>query len=712
MVFPAPRLVTLALLCLTACQEAAAPELLDAGPAQPFHHAPIAKRERTTLELNGRRLTDDYGWLRKKGTPEVEAYLKAENEWTDLVMAPTRPLQDTLYTEMVSRVQETDVSVPYLERGYFYSTRTQAGKQYPVLSRWKGEKGASQLLLDLNELGKNEKYIGLDEFEVSDDNRWLAYSLDVTGFRDFTLSFKDLETGGEAPEHIPHVRSASWAADNKTVFYTVENDAKRAWRLYRHALGTPPEKDALVYEEADEHFDVGVSRTRSGTYLVMVADSLTTSESRVLDARTPAGAWRVVLPRKHDVQYAIDHRGGSFFILINDKGRDFRLVEAPVEAPASFTRELVPLRPDVVLEQAEVFQDFYVLHERANGLPRIRVVELGRNRESIVEFPDADFVAWGEANVEFGARAYRYAYESLITPTTVMERTIATGETKLLKRQPVPTYDAAKYETARAFATAADGTRIPVSLAFKKGTPRDGSAPLYLRAYGSYGSTYDTHFADTDVSLLDRGVVLAVAHIRGGGELGKAWHDAGRMMNKKTTFTDFIACAEYLVAEKWTSPKRLAINGASAGGLLMGAVLNLRPDLFKAAYVEVPFVDVINTMLDESLPLTVPEFEEWGNPKQPAELEYMLGYSPYDNVAVKAYPAMLVRSAYNDSQVLYHEPAKWVAKLRAMKTDGNPLLLRMEMQPAGHGGRSGRYDALHDEAFSSAFVLTQLGITK
>lgn len=712
MAFPSPRLATLALLCLAGCRQDAAPAPADAGPAEPFHHAPIARRERTTLELDGHRLNDDYAWLRHKGAPEVEAYLQAENEWTDVVMAPTRPLQDALYAEMVARVQETDVSVPYLERGYFYSTRTEAGKQYPILSRWKGEKGASQLLLNLNELGKGEKFIGLDEFQVSGDNRWLAYSLDVTGFRDFTLSFKDLETGGQAPERVPHVSSAAWAADDKTVFYTVENDAKRSWRLYRHQVGTAPGKDPLVYEEPDEHFDLSVSRTRSGTWLVLMADSLTTSEARVLDARTPAGAWRVVLPRKHDVQYALDHRGGSFFLTINDKGRDPRLVEAPVDAPANFLRELVPLRAGAVLESAEVFQDFYVVHERVNGLPRLRVVEFPKGRESIVEVPDADFSAWGEGNVEFGAKAYRYVWESMITPTTVMERTVATGETRLLKRQPVPTYDAARYETARAFATAADGTKIPVSLAFKKGTPRDGSAPLYLRAYGSYGSSYDARFADTDVSLLDRGVVLAVAHVRGGGELGKAWHDAGRMMNKKTTFTDFIACAEWLIAERWTSRERLAINGASAGGLLMGAVLNLRPDLFKAAFVEVPFVDVVNTMLDESLPLTVPEFEEWGNPKDPAALEYLLGYSPYDNVAVKAYPAMLVRSAYNDSQVLYHEPAKWVAKLRAMKTDGHPLLLRMELDPAGHGGRSGRYDALHDEAFASAFVLTQLGLSK
>jgi oligopeptidase B len=687
--------------------------------------------------LHGAERVDDYFWLRQKDAPEVVDYLTSENRYTDASMRPTEQLQKTLYEEMLSRIEENDTSVPSRDHGYFYYSRVEQGKQYRIMCR-KSAVGAAdddrtgatatapeEVLIDLNELGKTHKFVGLGAMEPSDDQQKLAYTVDLTGFRQYTLRFKDLRTGVTSTEEIPRVDSVAWAADGRTVFYVVEDPvAKRAGRLYRHVVGTDPKNDPLVYEEKDERFSINVYRTRSEAYLVLASGSMTTSEVRVLRADRPEGAWQLVEPRQQDHEYSVDHRGDRFYIRTNSpvaggpKARNFRLVSTQVDRPGRANwQEVVPHRDDVMLEQVELFADFAVLHERTDALPRLRILRLDAHgvpgTVEEVKMPEVLLTVFGGANPEFSTRVYRFNYQSPVTPSSVYDYDTSTRTLTLLKRDRVNGgYDPSRYETARIHATAPDGTPIPISLVYKKGLGADRAHPnpLLLYGYGSYGISMPLSFSSNRVSLLDRGVVWAIAHIRGGGDLGKKWHEQGRMSTKMNTFTDFIACGEKLVKLGWTSPERLAIQGGSAGGLLMGAVTNLRPDLWKAVVAQVPFVDVINTMLDESLPLTVGEFEEWGNPKKKNEYDVMIRYSPYDNVQPKAYPSMLVMTSYNDSQVMYWEPAKWVAKLRAKKTDHHPLLMRINMEPAGHGGQSGRYNQMHENAFVYAFVLYQLGI--
>jgi oligopeptidase B len=673
---------------------------------------PVAKREPTTTHIHGAERVDDYAWLRRKGAPDVEAYLRAENAYADAVMRPTEALQRRLYDEMFGRVQQAELSAPYPKGGWLYYWRTEEGKQYPTACRKRPAEGAAEeVLLDLNELAKAEKFLSLGAFEVSDDGNLLAYSIDTQGFRVYDLHVKDLRSG-RTLEGVAHdVGGVAWAADGETIFYVTKDAAKRPHRLHRRAKGAGAAGDAVVYEERDERFSVGVRRTRSGAYLVVDASSHTTSESHVLDAARPAGALRVVAPRRQGHEYEVDHRGGEFYIRTNDRGRNFRLVAAPVADPSPAKwREIVPHRDDVMLEHVDVFEDFYALLERQDALPRVRLV--GASGKSVkVAMPEPVYSLAPGDNREFKAKAYRYVYTSFVTPESVYDVDAETGESALVKRTPVPNYDPSLYAQERTYAVAPDGARVPVSLVYKKGAQaRDGRAPVYLMGYGSYGVTIPVAFRLTPVSMLDRGVTFAFAHVRGGGDLGKRWHEEGRMMQKRNTFTDFVAAAEHLVAERYAAPGRVAAFGRSAGGLLMGAVANLRPDLFRAVVATVPFVDVVNTMLDETLPLTVGEFEEWGNPKEKPAYDYMMSYSPYDNVKAQNYPAMLVVSSYHDSQVFYHEPAKWVAKLRAVKTDRNPLVLRMDMAGAGHGGKSGRFDALRDKAFEQAFVLWQLGV--
>src|SRR5258708_5402957 len=675
---------------------------------------PVAKKVHTENHINGGTLADDYHWMREKSNPEVAQYLEAENAYADSVMKPTEGLQKKLYDEMVSHIKQTDVSVPYRKGGYLYYARWEAGKQYQIRARKKESAGApEQITVDINELAKDQKFMALAAYEVSDDGNLLAYSTDNTGFRQYRMHVRDLRTGHDLSDTAEKSGSIAWANDNQTLFYTVEDPAKRQYRFYRHKLGTDSNNDDLVYEEKDERFEVSVWKSRSGKFLFMSLESHTTSEIRYLDAATPTGDWKTIAPRQQDIEYYADHIGDQFYIRTNDKGRTFRLVSAPISSPGKKNwKEIVPVRPEVMLSDFEPFQDFYVLVERENGLPQLTVVTLAGGAKRRITYPEPVYMASPENNREFKTRTFRYEYQSLVTPPSIFDYNVETHSSTLLKQDEVPGgYEPSRYKTERIWAVARDGVKVPISVVYRKDLKKpDGSNPLYVYAYGSYGINLSPNFRATRLSLLDRGVVMAYAQIRGGGDLGKPWHDAGRMMNKMNTFTDFIDCTEYLVAQKYGARDKIAVEGGSAGGLLMGAVTNMRPDLFKVVLSHVPFVDVMNTMLDASLPLTVGEYEEWGNPNEKPAYDYMLKYSPYDNMKKGAYPALLVKTSFNDSQVMYWEPAKYVAKLRTLKTDKNVLLLKTNMA-AGHGGSSGRYDHLKEIAFDYAFMLTQLGIS-
>lgn len=690
------------------------------GLSQP----PVAKKITTTTSLHGETLVDDYFWLREKTNPEVIAYLEAENAYTDAVMKSTAALQETLYQEMLDRIKETDLTVPYRMGNYFYYSREEKGKQYRIYCRKAGSlESPEQVILDLNKLAEGQKFIRLGAFSVSPDGNLLAYSIDHTGFRNSFLHFKDLRTGKLLADSLGKVNEFGviWANDNHTLFYTTEDSAKRPFRFYRHVLGQARAQDVLLYEETDERFGVFPNASRSRTYLFINSNSLTTTEVRFLPLERPSETPRLVQPREANHEYYVDHHGERFFIRTNDQGRNFRLVAAPVSDPEKKNwQEIIPHRANVMLESMDFFTNHSVRYEREDGLLKGRVTDLRTNETHDLAFPEPVYSAFYEAdfnfdraNPEFDTSVLRFSYQSFTTPLSVFDYDMATRRRKLLKQTEVlGGYEATQYQSERIYAKAADGTRIPISLVYKNGLQRDGMRPLLLWGYGSYGLPEIADFSSNRVSLLDRGVIYAIAHIRGGGEMGKAWHDQGRMMMKRNTFTDFIAAAEHLIAEKYTSKERLAIEGASAGGLLMGAVTNMRPDLFKAVVALVPFVDVLNTMLDASLPLTVSDYEEWGNPNIKAEYDYIKTYSPYDNIERKNYPAILVKTSLNDSQVMYWEPAKYVAKLRAMKTDRNVLLLNANLSPAGHGGPSGRYKRLREEAFEYAFILGQLSVMK
>jgi oligopeptidase B len=704
---------------------------LDAATSEPTHPLPpVAARKPVEHRLNGDLRIDDYAWLREKNNPEVIQHLEAENAYTKAVLQPMEAFQEKLYHEMLSRIQQSDLTVPYQLRGYFYFTKTLEGKQYPLHYRQPGTANSSEeLVLDLNALAEGHSFLGLGAFEVSDDNTLLAHSTDTTGFRQYTLQIKDLRTGDLLSFHAERVTSATWAADNRSLFYTVEDAVtKRSHRLYRHTLGDSG-PDPLLFEESDERFRIEIERTRSGAYLILLSASHTTSEVRYLPSDNPSGEFRLIAPREDVHEYYADHhpnfatpqnnasRSDVFLIRTNSGGRTFRLVSAPVNDPQrSNWRELIPNRPAVMLSAAQPFRSHLVVFEREDGLPFLRVIPLLQHSNNLLEasyrikFDEPAYNAAPGMNPEFDQAHFRYSYESFVTPRSIFDFDVGTRQSILRKQQPVlGGYDATLYASERLHSVAVDGTRIPLSIVYRKDTQRDGSAPLLLYGYGSYGLSMPVNFNSNRLSLLDRGVIYAIAHIRGGGELGKLWHDAGRLHQKKNTFADFIASAEYLIAERFTSSKKLIIEGGSAGGLLMGAVCNMRPDLFHAVISHVPFVDVLNTMLDASLPLTVGEYEEWGNPQIAADYFYMKSYCPYTNLESKAYPAMLVKTGLNDSQVMYWEPAKYVAKLRRLKADSNRLLFKINMG-AGHGGASGRYDYLREIALDYAFLLSQLGI--
>ncbi|MBK6426220.1 MAG: S9 family peptidase [Blastocatellia bacterium] len=680
------------------------------GPGKP----PVAKKVPKKTEIHGRTLVDDYFWMREKSNPEVISYLTAETAYADAMMAHTGRFREALYSEMLGRINETDVNVPYRQDGFYYYTRTQAGKQYPILCRkWGNLDAPEKVLLDQNEMAAGGKYFSLGDVEVSNDGHLLAYTTDTTGFRQYSLHIRDLRTNKTLTDTAERVTSLNWANDNKTLFYTQEDAVtKRSDKFYRHVVGRTG--DDLLFDEKDEKFSVWSYRTRSRGYVVLVSFSSTTSENRYVSADRPGEAPTLLLPRRENHEYYVEHRGDRFYIRTNDTGKNFRLVTAPIsDARVENWMELVPARKDVMLEGVECFANFNVLQERRQGVPQLRIVDAKSGESHDVVFPEPVYSISGGSNEEFDAVKYRLNYESFVRPESVYDYDIGSRKLELLKQQEVlGGYDPAKYASERIEATATDGTNVPISIVYRRDLARDGSRPLLLEGYGSYGSSNDVDFSSNRLSLLDRGVIFGIAHIRGGGEMGKEWHDQGKMMVKKNTFTDFIACADYLVAEKYTSRDRLVITGGSAGGLLMGAVTNMRPDLAKAVVTYVPYVDVINTMLDATIPLTSVEYLEWGNPTEKPAFEYMLSYSPYDNVEKKAYPTMLVRTSLNDSQVMYWEPAKYVAKLRVMKTDTNPLLFKVKLEPGGHGGASGRYDRLKDTAYDYAFILEQVGISK
>jgi oligopeptidase B len=694
---------------------------------------PIAPQVRTETTLHGVTLSDDYRWLRDKERPEVTAYLEAENAYAETVMAPLAGLREQLYQEMLAHVKQTDVSVAFRDGDFWYYTRTEEGRQYAIHCRRPAnpslvagsqsepepEESADpveQVLLDGNQLAEGHAFFAIGATDVSDDGRWLAYTTDMTGFRQYTLSIKDLLTGETLPETVERVGSVVWAADNQTLFYTVEDEEqKRQFQLYRATRGQL-KQSVLVHQDDDERFNLGAGRTRDGRYIIMEAASHITSESWFLARDTPQGQFTVICPRQEEHEYSVDHRHGHWFIRTNDRGRNFRLVTAPVSAPgAEHWTERIAHRDDVMLEDIDLFSSFFVSTDREDGLPRLRIWQFeGDGPEAVfsneIAFPEPAYSAHPHINRIFAATAFRYGYQSLVTPSSVYEYDIAAGTSVLLKRLEIPGgFDRTLYASERVFALAEDGVKVPVSLVYRKDQRRMGSNPLYVYGYGSYGYSLPLGFSSNRLSLLDRGVVMAYAHIRGGGDLGKPWHDAGRMLVKRNSFTDFIAAVEHLTAAGYGDPARVAIEGGSAGGLLMGAVSNLRGELFRAVLSHVPFVDVINTMLDATLPLTVPEYEEWGNPNEPEYFHYMLSYSPYDNLRAAGYPAMLVKTSLHDSQVMYWEPAKYVARLRTLKTDSNPLLLVTNMQ-AGHGGASGRYDYLKEIAFDYAFLLRELGL--
>ena len=677
---------------------------------------PAAKVTARKTDVHGEALVDNYYWLREKSNAEVTSYLEAENAYTDAVMKPTTALQETLYKEMVGRIKETDVEPAYREGEYVYYKRTEQGKQYPIYARKRrgDEKAPEQITLELNQMAEGLKFMSVGDYDVSVNGQMLAFTTDTTGFREYALQIKDLTTGKLLPERVERVSSIAWANDNKTLFYVVDDvQTKRPFKLYRHTVGNAANDD-LVYEEKDEMFNLYVSRTRSRAFIVATSASHTTSEVRLIPTDKLAEAPRVIAPREAMHEYYVDHHTDRFYIRTNEGGaKNFKLVTAPVNDPARKNwKELMPHSKDVMIEDIDLFKNHLVVTVREKGLPELRITDLRDNKTHDLEFPEPAYTAALNVNKEFDSTTLRFSYQSLVTPASIYDYDMRTRERQLVKQTPVlGGYDPAQYKSERVHAVASDGTRIPISLVYKKDLQRDGKRPMLLQAYGSYGYPHPVAFTSARLSLLERGVVYAIAHIRGGGEMGKEWHDQGKMMNKKNTFTDFIASAEYLVNEKYTSKDRLVITGGSAGGLLMGAVTNMRPDLFKAVVSHVPFVDVINTMLDETLPLTVGEFQEWGNPKDKAAYDYMKSYSPYDQIAAKDYPAILVKTSLNDSQVMYWEPAKYVARLRAAKTDKNPLLLKTNMG-AGHGGASGRYDYLREIAFDYAFILGQLGATQ
>ena len=667
------------------------------------------------LEAHGEVRIDDYYWLRDRDNPEVIAYLEAENAYMDAMMADTATLQKTLFDEIRGRIKQTDSSVPAIDHGYRYYHRTEDGLEYPIYCRVKDRPGAAEeILLDVNTVAEGHDFCSAGDIHVSPESDTMVWAVDTVGRRKYELRFKDLKTGQALPDVIPAVTgSSAWANDGRTLFYTRQDPVTlRSFQVWRHVLGADPAGDTLVYQEDDETFSVYMSKTASDRFIVLESVHTLTTEVRFIDAEAPLSEPVVIAPRQRGVEYGVAHQGDRFLILTNLDAENFRLMEAPVSSPGrEHWRELIPHRDDVLLEGVRPFRDHIVLSERTGGLNRLVVMGVRDGVRHEIEFDESAYDVWVDDNREYDTGTLRFGYTSLTTPVSIYDYTMSTGERELVKqREVLGGYDPSAYVSERVMAPARDGVEIPLSILRRTDLPMDGSAPLLLHAYGSYGSSSDPGFNPEVVSLLDRGFSYAIAHVRGGQEMGRRWYEDGKLLNKKNTFTDFIDCARYLVERGYTSPAGLVARGRSAGGLLMGAVANMEPGIFAAVVAHVPFVDVITTMFDESIPLTTSEFDEWGNPEDREFYDYMLSYSPYDQVEAKDYPAMMVTAGLHDSQVQYWEPAKWVAKLRALKTDDNLLVFRTRME-AGHGGASGRYEAFREVAEEYAFMLKAVGLS-
>jgi oligopeptidase B len=663
---------------------------------------------------HGTVVVDNYYWLRDRSNPKVIKYLEEENAYTEAMTKPLKPFEDTLYNEILSHIKQTDLSVPVRRGNYYYYSRTEEGKQYPIQCRKMGSlDGKEEVLLDLNVLGQGKKFVGLGTFVVSDDQNLLAYTIDYVGYRQFSLKVKDLRTGETLPDTVERVDSVAWAADNRTLFLTTEDEiTKRANRAWRHALGQ--KESEPLYEDKDETFRIGIEKTRDKKYLLLSSVSTDTSEVRYLKADQPKSDFTLSLPREKQHRYFLDHRENFFYIRSDKNAKNFQILTAPDNDPAPKNwKVFVPHDKDVLVEDMDLFRDFAVSVEKSQALERIRIFDFQSGKWSSIPFPEPVYAVSSGETADYDSTTYRYSYQSMVTPPSVFDYNTLSGKSQLLKQQEVPGgYDPSQYVSERQWVTVRDGVKVPLSIVYKKGFQRDGARPLFLYSYGSYGFGSPAIFSSSRLVLLDRGLAYVIAHIRGGDDMGEQWHDDGKLMNKLNTFNDFIDCAEYLIQQKWTSRNRLLIEGGSAGGLLMGAVVNMRPDLFFAVHMAVPFLDVMNDMMDPSLPLTTTDYPEWGNPNEKAAYDYILKYSPYDNMHKAAYPPMLLTESLNDSQVAYWEAAKFVAKARTLKTDNNPILLKMKMDPAGHGGASGRYDQIRDRAFECAWLLSQVGITK
>ncbi len=675
---------------------------------------PMAKRIDTVLTEHGNSRNDPYFWLNQRENPEVIAYLNAENAYLDTMLSHTKGLQEKLFQEIKGRIKESDMSVPYFENGYWYYSRYETGQDYPIYCRKKeSQDAAEEIMFNVNEFAKGHEYFSLSGIRVSPDNTKAIFFTDSIGRRQYTLQVKDLVSGELLPLSIkPANGSAAWANDNQTIFYgTTDEQTLRSDKVWKFSLADKEVNSKLVYHETDETFSAYIFKGKSRKYLYIYSNSTLTSEQRFLSADQPSGAFKIIQPRMRGLEYSAEDYGTDFFITTNLEAQNFKLVKAPIARSTKENwQEVVAHRSDVLLEGAEFFRDYLVLSERKEGLNNLRIRSWDGKTDYYISFDDPAYTAYLSVNPEYNTTKLRFSYTSLNTPNSVYDFDMATKDRNLLKQQEVVGgYDPKAYVSERMYARAKDGTKIPISLVYKKGTPIDGTAPLLLYGYGSYGASMDAYFSIGRLSLLDRGFVYAIAHVRGGQEMGRQWYEDGKLLKKKNTFTDFIDCADYLAESGYGAPDKIFANGGSAGGLLMGAIVNMRPERWRGVVADVPFVDVVSTMLDESIPLTTGEFDEWGNPKDKVYYDYMLSYSPYDNVSAQNYPAMLVTTGLHDSQVQYWEPAKWVAKLRATKTDKNPLYLKTDMS-AGHGGKSGRYNAIYDTALSFAFMLDLLDI--
>lgn len=679
---------------------------------------PVARKEPKVLKIHGYEITDNYAWMRDrnaKDNPEIIKHLTAENAYTESYMGKHKPFVDALYKEMLGRIKQTDVSVPYKLGDHWYFTKTEEGKQYPTYLRAKTKDGTgAEVLLDQNEMAKGFEYFSIGAFEPSDDGNMLAYSTDTTGYRQYTLQFKDLRTGKILPDKIDRVTSIEWSADGKYLFYAQEDPvSKRTDKVYRHVVGTTG-PDQLVYEEKDVLFGVGIGRSRDKKMFFIGSEAATMNEVRYLSANDPLGEWKLISPRRENHEYSATFDSGEFYILTNKDAENFKVVRAPANDPVEKNwTDFIPHNPAVKIDDISFFKNRAVVSEVENGLEYLRVLDTKTRKAVRIKTLEDVYTMGLLFNPEYDTPVIRYYYSSMITPNTTFEYNFGTGESIAIKVQEIPSgYDKSQYETTRVWATARDGVKVPISVMMKKGTKLDGKSPMLLYAYGSYGASMTPDFSTARLSLVDRGMIYAITHIRGGSELGEKWRQEGRMFKKMNTFNDFVDSAKWLIANKYTSSDRLVIEGGSAGGLLMGAVVNQAPELFKAVIAQVPFVDVMNTMIDETLPLTTAEWIEWGNPRDDKKAwDYMFTYSPYDNVKAQRYPNMLIEISLNDSQVPYWEGAKWAAKLRELKTDDNVILVKANMG-AGHGGSSGRYDRLKEIAFDYAYALTQVGITR